>query len=90
MYFRSGYAFKNADPSLVTPLLQGASSTVNLTLLSRESSVPFFPGATHAQEEVCGGMGITERINKPVPGPAAPPPRRPAIPPSHRPAARVE
>lgn len=63
VYFRSGYAFQNADLAMVTPLLQGASSTVNLTLLSRESNVPFFPGATHEQEEVCGGMGITERIN---------------------------
>lgn len=62
-YFRSGYAFQNADTAMVTPLLQGASSTVNLTLLSRESNVPFFPGATHDQEEACGGMGITERIN---------------------------
>ena len=59
---------------MVTPLLQGASSVVNLTLRSRESSVPCFPGATREQEEVCGGMGITERINKSVPGP---PPRRP-------------
>lgn len=82
VYFRSGYAFQNADLSLVTPLLQGSSSTVNLTLLSRESNVPFFPGATHAQEEVCGGMGITERINKPVPAaapPVSPPPPPPKL-----------
>ena len=64
VYFRSGYAFQNADLTMVTPLLQGASSVVNLTLLSRESNVPFFPGASREQEEVCGGMGITERINK--------------------------
>lgn len=60
LFFRKGFSLSNADLNLSSPVIQGSSRSVNLTLDASSASVPLFPGADPDDTLTCGAESLME------------------------------